>query len=253
VVSASSLISTWSMRSDAFASAMVGAAHLWALGELEGGGDELLVRRVAGYPPPLVRQAVVAEFLRLYGVPEAEALPPAPVPPALADLNVSAEDRERVGRQLGAAGAVAGALVEEPLVAGLGLRELLPPRLDQIGRSGACGRWQHAFAGDAEAQAEPALEAARLATAGAVAEWAATMAEPDEEARLARAARLRERMLEVVPHCREEGERAADGTREDADLTALMREVAQEARALPPEQTAWSAGLEPFPEAVPVA
>ncbi len=237
---------------DAFAGAMVGGAHLWALSELEGGGDEMLVRRVSGYPPPLVRQAVAADLLRLYGLSEAEALPPVPVLPTLAELDVPDDARERVGRQLAAATAVAEALVEEPIVADLGLRDLLPPRLAQIGGSGACGRWRRALAGDAEPQAEPELEAARLATAGALAEWAATMAESDEEARLARAVRLRDRMLDVVPYCREEGTRAAGETQDGAELAALTRAVAQEVRALPPEETAWPAGLESFPESAPV-
>lgn len=237
---------------DAFAGAMVGAAHLWTLSELEGGGDEMLVRRLPGYPPPLVRQTVAADLLGLYGLSEAEALPPAPMLPTLSQLDVSDDARGRVGRQLAAAAAVAAALVEEPIVADLNLSELLPSRPAELGDSGACGRWRRAFAGDAEPQAEPELEAARLATAGALAEWAATMAEPDEEARLARARRLRDRMLEVVPYCREEGTREAGETGDGDELADLAREVAREARALPPEETAWPAGLAPFPEDVPV-
>jgi hypothetical protein len=225
---------------DAYACAMVGAAHLWALTEIEGGGDEMLVRRAAGYPPPLVRQAVAAEVLRCYRLCESEAQFPIPPLPALTELVVSESDRLRVERQLAAVPAVARALVEEPTVAGRSLRSLFEPRPDQIGRSGASAAWQQMFAGDAVAQAEQEVDAARLATAGAFAAWADTMTAPDEETRLAQAERLRERMLDVVPYCREEGTRAAGEEEGGADLTALAAEVAREAEALPPEEPAWS-------------
>jgi hypothetical protein len=234
---------------DAYACGMVGAAHLWALTEIEGGGDEMLVRRAAGYPPPLVRQAVAAEVLRCLPLGEAEALFPMPAPPAPAELAVPEGDKLRVERQMAAVAAVAQALVEEPTVAGRSLRSLLDPPPNPTKRSSASGAWQQVFAGDAEAQAEQELDAARLATAGAFAAWAETMNAADEEGRLAQAERLRKRMLDVVPYCREEGTRAAGEDVDRADLTALAVEVAREAEALPPEEPAWSEWL-PATEAV---
>ena len=246
--------SAWAQElfADAFAGTMVGAAHLWALNELETGEGEALVQRVPGYPPPIVRRAVTAELLRCSGLPDSEALPAVPAAPALEELKIGGADRERVERQLGAVGAVAQALAEEPIVEKSSLRELLPLRVDQVSRSGRSGQWRKELAGAAEARPEPLLEAARLATAGALAEWAETMAEPDQERRLARTDRLRQRMLEVVPNCREPGKRAArEGA--GAGIAELARELAREANALPLEEPVWSAEPAPTPDGVWVA
>lgn len=229
--------SAWAheLFADAFAGTMVGAAHLWALDELEGGGGEALVRRLPGYPPPIARHAVAAELLRRCGLPDSEALPAIPAAPALEELEVVPADRDRAERLLEEARPVAEALAEEPIVDGLSLSELLPLRVDEVSRTGRSRQWQRELVGAADARPEPLLEAARLATAGALAEWAETMADPDEERRVARSDRLRRRMLEVVPHCREPGRRAARDE-DRAAIAALAREVALEARALPAEE-----------------
>ena len=243
--------SAWAheLFADAFAGAMVGAAHLWALVELEQGVDAALVRRFPGYPPPIVRQAVAAELLSRWGLSRAEALPALPAQPALDELEIAAADREHVQRQLAAVGAVAEALAAEPILDGKSLRDLLPPRPKQFSRSGRVGDWQRELAGSAEARPEAVLEAARLATAGAFAEWADAMEEPDLERRRAQQDLLRSRMLEVVANSREPGTRAAE---EAAGSANLGREVALEAMALAADESTWTGDMEPYPESVPV-
>ncbi|HEX4731511.1 MAG TPA: hypothetical protein VH299_09575 [Solirubrobacterales bacterium] len=248
--------STWAheLLADAYASALVGSAHLWALAEIEGGGDEALVRRAPGYPPPLVRQAVGARVLELFGLSEAEALPAITDVPGLADLHVEEEDRLRVERLLAGTTASAAALVDEPVLGGLSLRDLLEPRLDWIGRSGAAGSWRQMLASQAAAQAEPTLEAPRLATVGALAEWAEIMAEPDADRRQARAERLCSRMMEVVPHCHEPGSRAPTdfpgseiaAKEAPTDVTDLATELAREAGALPLEDAVRPLEVDPI-------
>ncbi len=80
---------------------------------------------------------------------------------------------------------------------------------------------------------EPTLGAARLATVGALAEWAEIAADSDD-ARLAdRRGRLRERMLAVVPDCREPGDREAEP---GADIDSVAAQVARAVAGIPAEE-----------------
>lgn len=236
---------------DAFAAATVGAAHLWAIAELERGSDETLLRGGSAYPPPIVRHAVAAHTLASLGLDGVEALPPVPPAVAVDELRIEGPERERVGRMLELAPAIALALLDEPLVDAARLRDLAPPDPSRLARSGKAGRWGRELAGEAEVRPEPTLEAPRLATVGGLAEWANAMEEPDGERRRERAGRLRERMLDLLPDCREPGVRAGEEDRHS--VVVLAREVAQEAMAVTAAEEDWvPAETAPLDTDVPV-
>ncbi len=219
---------------DGFAAAMVGSAHLWAIAELEQGDAGRLVRRSANYPPPLVRHAVTTELLRGVGPPADKALPPMPAAVDVAALRLEPGDRERVEALLEATPFVAAALAGKPTMGELNLRELAAPHRSRLARDGRVGRWKRRLSGSKDARPEAKIEAPRLAAVGAVAEWVETMAEPDGERRRDRAERLRQRMLSVVPRCREPGVRAA-GAGARAAMLGLARATAREAAAVTAE------------------
>jgi hypothetical protein len=210
---------------------MVGSAHLWALFELEQGSDEAMVRERASYPPPLVRQAVVASLLAQIGAPASGQLPAPPSGLELDELSVADDEAERVARLMSMVPEVAAALADKVLTEELSLRKLTgwdeaPLRRVQV------KSWADRLREKSPKPVEE-LEAARIGAVGGLAVWAEIADEADGDLRQERAGALRKAMLDVLPLSREEGYRAG---RKPAplDLEELARSVAGDVVRLQP-------------------
>jgi hypothetical protein len=231
---------SWSHEifADAYATATVGAAHLWALVELEQGTDATMVREVSGYPPPIVRHELVARLLDKIGLPPGEAIPEPPLPVEVESLDVPAEALAQSKELLATVPVVVAALVEAPLTEDATLIQLTGASAAQLGGSGDVGWWREQLAESEPAGPEAELDAARLATAGGIAEWAWIVEEENPARRSERAAALRRQLLAVLPESREPGYRD-QGEDVAGDLSDLAVRVAAEVSALPSEE-AWA-------------
>jgi hypothetical protein len=209
---------------DAYAAALVGSAHLWALVELEQGSDQMLLGRVPGYPPPLVRHTLNACLLRALGLGEEVAIPGLDAPLQLAALELSEEERAKASYQLEPVPAIAEALASKELIAETDLAALSGWDPEKLSSNGIAGWWQGKFAEQREIGAEVALEAARLAAVGALGEWTRIATDPDRGRREARSELLREEMLAVIVRCRPAEVRAPEP--EAFDLEQLNTAVA---------------------------
>jgi hypothetical protein len=222
---------------DAYATALVGGAHHWALVELEQGSDETMTRLTSDHPPPIVRHAVAAAVLGEIGLTVDQALPSVISATQPDELDMDAGRRECIDELLAMAPTVAAALVNAPLVDGWSLANA--PAVDHtlLGRGGKAGWWSAQLGGPrVRITGEESLHAARLVTVGAVGEWERIADDPDAERRAARAARLCERMLAVAAASREPGTRAwARGPA--TDVTEFAVRVAQSVVALPVDES----------------
>jgi len=230
---------SWSHEifADAYATAMVGAAHLWALVELEQGTDATMVREVSGYPPPMVRHELVARLLDRIGLPTGEAEPEPPPPVEVEGLEVTPEARAQSEELLVMVPAVVRALADEPLTGDATLIELAGVGAGQLGRKGDVGWWRKQLVETEPPQPETELDAARLATAGGIAEWALIAEEANAKRRSKRAASLRNQLLTVLPESREPGYRDQPDAIAADDVGGLATRAAAEILALPSEET----------------
>ncbi|MFC7530844.1 hypothetical protein [Actinoplanes sp. GCM10030250] len=174
---------TWSveMFADAYAAVMVGPAISWAVGELElRAGDGQLRSPAPGYPPPLVRLALLAAVT---GEPAEE---PTPAAAGVAGLLA------RVPR-------VAAALLTVPV----GQQSLAVAAAKAAAWRQASAVWRRQLTAPAEPRPSATVEAARLCVAGAVAAWRDGTGEKDADL-------LRRRLLATLPGCGPDGVRAAD-------------------------------------------
>jgi hypothetical protein len=217
---------------DAFASMMVGSAHLWALFELEQGSDEAMVRERASYPPPLVRQAVVASLLAQIGASASGQLPAPPAGLELKDLSIRDNEAERVARLMSMVPKVASALADEEVTEQLSLRKLSGWDEAPLGPT-QVKAWANQLREKSPKPVEE-LEAARIGAVGGLAVWAEIAEEADADLRRERAGALRKAMLDVLPLSREEGYRA-DRKPAPVDLKELARSVAGDVVRLQPE------------------
>jgi hypothetical protein len=207
---------THELFADAFAVACVGDAHLWAIEELELAGEERMVADAGSYPPALARGSFNRAALAALADHEEEAAPP------------SARLRELVE----AIRPLARALIDTPLDVDerRSLRLLCDWRSERFARGGAVATWKDELLSEHELVPETTLTAARLAAAGSVAAWRSVAVESDAESRDLRRDRLRQRTLDLVANCREEGTRSATDTtsvdRVYRDVTVLADELA---------------------------
>lgn len=220
---------------DAFALAMVGSAHAWALTELQAGGDQWLAAESLGsYPPPLVRQALAGRILSALGLPLERAVPLVLIP-RLAELDLSGDERSRVEWLLAAVPALAAGLCRIEIAAGKTLPELTGWDPLAHGQTGS-GWWRDQFAAVAAPTAEGSADAARLACAGAVGRWVEIAAVADKEERAHGMESLRERVLDVLPGCGPAGERGPEEVRAGVDIDELALDLARRMRELPAEE-----------------
>jgi hypothetical protein len=226
---------SWSQEifADAYATMMVGAAHLWALVELEQGSDEAMARELPSYPPPLIRHELVASLLERLGLLAADAVPAPPPGLVVEKLEVSDTARERIERLLEMVPVIAETLINAELADGCALPELAAWAPRQLSRDTGAGWWQEQFHED-QAAPEAELVAARLATVGGLAEWASIAEEREAAARSQRADSLRTQMLAVLPESAEPGHRASKPP-VSHDVRALTERLAQEVLELPAE------------------
>lgn len=220
---------------DAFAAATVGAGHLWALFELEQGSDETMVAERPTYPPPIVRQSLVLALIERLGLAAAAAVPAPPLLPVASDLTVPESDMARIRRLLELVPSIACALATAEVVPGLTLPQLTDWDAAALGGAGA-GWWQMQFRND-QASPEEAVEAARLASVGALAAWAEVADEEEATVRQERSAALREQILAIIPENRAPGDRGPEGAAE-IEVGSLPQRVAAEVLKLPADELA---------------
>jgi hypothetical protein len=232
---------SWSHEifADAYAAATVGAAHLWALVELERGTDATMVGEVTGYPPPIVRHELVACFLDRIGLPSEKAIPKS-ARVDLGSLDIPPDALAQAEELLAAVPAVATALAGTTLTKGATLPQLTGASVARLARNGCVGWWREQLA-EATAEPEADLNAARLSIAGGIAEWARIAEEEEDAARRSeRANALRDQLLATVPQSREPGYRAEPTADAGDDFRDLASWVAARVLRLPAEE-AWGA------------
>jgi hypothetical protein len=217
---------SWSHEvfADAYAAATVGAAHLWTLVELEQGDDETMVRDLPTYPPPIVRHELVACVVERLGLAAADAVPAPPPSLHLADLAVSPEAKDRISKLLEIVPSIAEALATAEVLPGATLVQLTGWDPSSLGGEDGAGWWRDQFR-QGQATPEEELEAARLATVGALAAWAEIALEPEPSTRQQGAASLREQILATLPSSREKGVRASRDS-VGFDAGSLAKQVA---------------------------
>jgi hypothetical protein len=225
---------TWSHEvfADAYAVALVGAAHLWLLAELLQGSDEAMAREASRYPPPLIRFALARSVLEGLGVQSGSAIPRIDDLPDAGSLSIPEAERGRLEAELAAVPAAAAALVGNEWAAEVRLADLAGCDSGAFGGGGAVDWWRAQFAGGGSPGPEETLEAPRLACAGALAEWNEVVASEDTRDRGERRGRLRQRMLEVVPRCSLPGRRAPRTAAIDADVADLAARTARKVGAI---------------------
>jgi hypothetical protein len=202
---------------DACAVLLTGLAALWAIAELETRPAAGLRRSPSGsYPPPLARLAVAREVARQAGLPAPTLSPGA--------QTGAADWAERLA---GCAPAVAAALLGLAPEAGRALRSL-GAGTARAYDGGVIDGWRKELLGGGAPVAEESLDAARVVAAASVAAWQSLAAREQADPRTAGSAldgataRLAGRVLDVLPHCREPGTRAAA---QAPDASALAREI----------------------------
>jgi hypothetical protein len=166
----------------------VGPAISWAVDELElRAGDGVLRSPAPGYPPPLVRLALLAAITG--ETPGAGSPDPAGGPLA-----------KDVAGLLTRVPEVAAALLTVPV----GAQTLGFAAAKAAAWRQATAVWRRQLTAAAEPRPAATLEAARLCVAGGVAAW-----RDGDGQDAARAARLSRRLLATVPECGPSGVRAA--------------------------------------------
>jgi len=228
---------------DAYSVALLGGVHLWLLAELEPQAGAGALRSSFGYPPPLVRLSLAEALMETLGLSRDRALPQAPAVPPVDSVQAEDADRRRAAGLLATVPGVARALADKPLAGGAKLPDLTDWKASQLTDREAAGWWQKQFGGAAPVSGEADVVAARMATVGAVAEWAEIAAEPRADERQEGMARLRERVLQVLPECHEVGRRGPTGR--GLDVEDLSQWIAGEVRRISPEDVASAASVDP--------
>lgn len=188
---------------DACSVLLVGPAAIWAVGELEMRTMPGLRKSPsAGYPPPLVRLALLRAVAGQAGLPAVGA--PAPAP----------GDDDDLGRLLRCVPAVADALLGLKSAAGKALRELGEQAVAAYASEGSIAGWRSELLGADEPVPRETLDAARFCAAAGVDAWQRFAGGHD---RLAE--QLSARMRAVLPLCREPGRRAGHAVRDAGEVT----------------------------------
>jgi hypothetical protein len=199
---------------DAFSVLSTGPAAAWAMGELlETTGEGMLTSRDPRYPPPIVREAVMAGVLEAAGLAHGSGVP-AYAAPAVEDVEIDGDGdapRAAAHAALSALEPVAAAIVIEPIAGEEPLPALCAWRATRFGLDGDVAWWRDQFLGEADPvpPAGPDVRSARLAVAGAVAAWQELAADVDESRLGERTEELARRVRTVLPDCRPGGRRAA--------------------------------------------
>jgi hypothetical protein len=205
----------WSQEvfADAFALLCVGEAAPWSIAELEFGRDEDLLEGAYGYPPPVVRQALLRSLAACAGLDAGRTLP-APTPtPTPDDLGGCEEELEalrlRAREDLKAAPAVARVLATGKLGELGRLRDLCGWDPSLFRRTGAAATWRDRLRGTTRFTPRRHPREACLAIAGAVAAWHDVASVANDRSRAQERDRLRGRVVEYLPKTRPPGRRAA--------------------------------------------
>lgn len=173
------------------------------------------------YPSPLTRVYLMRETARLLGLPGEEDLHAGLL--ALADGHPSFTAEQALATRV--AEALLGLKAHEQTVLDLSGHAPDQFEVDVPG-------WSQALRQDSQPEAREELDAARLATAGAVAAWDEVSAEPEEETRRQKRERLRARSVDLIARCREPGKRDAIA---EAETAGLGRSLAAALLAQDPE------------------
>jgi hypothetical protein len=186
-----------------------------------------MLRNAPAYPPRLVRLALGEHLLGELGLPREQGVPAVDPTPALAELDLGTEagaDRARTASLIAAASDVAQAVATEAVVGDHRLADVVSWRPDPFRAGGDVAFWRDQWHGSGTVVPERDLQVPRHAIAGAVAEWLDVGREADPGRRSDRVAALAERVLRVLPDCREPGTRAAEPVRDDvAELADRFR------------------------------
>jgi hypothetical protein len=186
----------WSRElfADGFSAALAGPSVSWAIEELEIRADKDLLEPRDTYPPPVTRLSALQYMLKQVGVPPEETIITIPD----ADTGASAAHTRVRGFEDRIS----------PVVDALFSIDVGGTTLSTLGANATARRQNAALWRDELLKDEPlspvrTLEAARECVSGAVWAWQRS---PDADDAVVR---LRERVLAVLPECREDGVRAA--------------------------------------------
>lgn len=225
---------------DAWSVVTMGPAALLAFIELEDGVDSRLLQRHPDYPPPVVRMALMHALSTRLGLPADEALGAITPdrfttgPPIVVD---GIDLRAGLAADLAVVPAVAAMLAQDPVGPGETLSTLAGWPLD-FSSLRTVDDWRRDFGAATAPAPIELLEAARVATSGAVWAWADLQALPlatREDARRG----LRDRITSCVARCREQSVRAGSEPPAFAadDSAELLRNLLLGAPEPAPEPT----------------
>jgi hypothetical protein len=204
----------------------------WSLSlvELLEADDErtMLSRRRARYPPPIARLALMNDVAARLGLGTSAVW-------AATEPLLEGDALDERGRDVRAAAAQDFAAMST-----LSAAACTPPGIPELARvyrvepaafRTAVGYWRDGLLGRTQVLPERSLRAPWRVAAGALAAWEEVAAEPDGVRREEERAALAERLLELLPDCREEGTRAAEATAVP-DAAAAGRALAQDLLSL---------------------
>ena len=202
----------WSRElfADACSVLLVGSAAVWAVAELETRTDAGLRKSPSGgYPPPIIRLAVLREVADQTGIPVRDEMLAGFISPAKEE-----EDDDRIRRLLACVPDVAAALTE--IVPGQWARTLAKMTSGAYADGGTVSAWRSELLGAHEPLPRQGLDAARFCIAAAVDAWERFGHEDGLAERLA------PRLRSILPRCREPGKRAAEVTVDAASVTRQL-------------------------------
>jgi len=189
----------WSheLFADAFSVALAGAGAVWAIEELEMCADKDLITPRRTYPPPVTRLSILRRMLERSGVPPGEQTLRIPNANTATAANTErARILEHHTRHV----------VEALFSVDIGGTTLSALSANAITRRQRAALWRDdLLKKDAALSPVQTLDAARECVSGAVWAWQQSSNEPDMHDVVAR---LRERILVVLPECREDSVRA---------------------------------------------
>lgn len=206
----------WSQEvfADAFALFAVGEAAPWAIAELELARDDEMLDGPFGYPPPVVRQALLRTIAELAGLDAARTLPGPTPTPAVDQLGDAGDDdwealRMQARGQLAAVPEVARTLVCERIEPVGELRDLCRWNAASFRRGGGAMGWRDRLMSTSPFAPKRHPGEARVAIAGAVAAFAEVATVADAGRRRDKRELLRERLLKYLPQTRPTERRGA--------------------------------------------
>jgi hypothetical protein len=210
-------VKTWGSWSeeifaDMFSLTMMGQWVVWALAEEEWGPPEQMVRPKSGYPPPVIRLALVDRAAGELGLPTADLLPPGP------SLESIAACHPRTMSDMAVVDAAVSSVLSPLPELGLPLKEVCGMNPSLFAEpDGTVARWARVLQTSAPVNIQPGLAAPRQVVSAAFAAWT--------EARDGDTAALADRITATIRQSGPPGTRA--GAPRERDVSGLGGDLAR--------------------------